>query len=184
MELNDNILNKLLKLKELVERGERGEALNAKRVLDNLLVKYNISLEEIFYDKENIQEYKINYHSALEKTLLIQCTAKLFGSDSQEWKNLYRYKNGKMQFCIKTSHLNYILLEDFFNFHKEQLKKELIKKQNQILLAYLENQNLYDANKNKEPSNKKLTKEELEDLIEAYKMANNLKCESYYKKIE
>lgn len=43
----ESIRSKVQKLQALAERGEKGEALNAKRLLDQLLAKYGVSLEEI-----------------------------------------------------------------------------------------------------------------------------------------
>lgn len=43
----ESIRSKVLKLQALAERGEKGEAINARRLLDQLLAKYGVSLEEI-----------------------------------------------------------------------------------------------------------------------------------------
>ena len=45
----ESIRSKVQKLQALAERGEKGEALNAKRLLDQLLAKYGVSLEEIVH---------------------------------------------------------------------------------------------------------------------------------------
>ena len=52
MELTNKVIPekvkvKISKLKELSERGDGGEALNAQRVLDELCLKYGISKEEL-----------------------------------------------------------------------------------------------------------------------------------------
>lgn len=53
MENYETIKSKILKLRELALRGEHEEALNAQRRLDNMLSKYNLSLDEILAEKEN-----------------------------------------------------------------------------------------------------------------------------------
>lgn len=38
----ESIRSKVLKLQALAERGEKGEAINARRLLDQLLAKYGV----------------------------------------------------------------------------------------------------------------------------------------------
>lgn len=54
----ESIRSKVLKLQALAERGEKGEAINARRLLDQLLAKYGVSLEEIV----EAQEEKTTVH--------------------------------------------------------------------------------------------------------------------------
>ncbi|MDC1841775.1 DUF2786 domain-containing protein [Bacteroides uniformis] len=56
----ESIRSKVQKLQALAERGEKGEALNAKRLLDQLLAKYGVSLEEIVEAQEEKQQYTFN----------------------------------------------------------------------------------------------------------------------------
>ena len=70
----ESIRSKVQKLQALAERGEKGEALNAKRLLDQLLAKYGVSLEEIVEAQEEKQqvseELKVlrDIYALLEKT--------------------------------------------------------------------------------------------------------------------
>lgn len=56
----ESIRSKVQKLQALAERGEKGEALNAKRLLDQLLAKYGVSLEEIVSEELYISQRKRN----------------------------------------------------------------------------------------------------------------------------
>lgn len=56
----ESIRSKVLKLQALAERGEKGEAINARRLLDQLLAKYGVSLEEIVEAQEEKQPYTFN----------------------------------------------------------------------------------------------------------------------------
>lgn len=53
----ESIRSKVLKLQALAERGEKGEAINARRLLDQLLAKYGVSLEEIVEAQEEEELY-------------------------------------------------------------------------------------------------------------------------------
>ena len=54
----ESIKSKILKLKALAERGERGEAINAQRLLDKLLRQYGITLEDVIENTEEKKWYK------------------------------------------------------------------------------------------------------------------------------
>lgn len=55
----DNIKETLKKLQALSERGVGGEAVNAKQLLDRLLVKHNLTLEELKGEELVIRRTKI-----------------------------------------------------------------------------------------------------------------------------
>lgn len=44
----DRIIDKIIKLKELVDRGLDGEVSNAKRVLENLCKLHNVNIEDLY----------------------------------------------------------------------------------------------------------------------------------------
>lgn len=48
----DRIIDKIIKLKELVDRGLDGEASNAKRVLENLCKLHNVNIEDLFKEEK------------------------------------------------------------------------------------------------------------------------------------
>lgn len=74
----ESIRSKVLKLQALAERGEKGEAINARRLLDQLLAKYGVSLEEIVEAQEEKQPYTFNvkengYGFTFVYPMLFQC---------------------------------------------------------------------------------------------------------------
>lgn len=70
----ESIRSKVLKLQALAERGEKGEAINARRLLDQLLAKYGVSLEEIVEAQEEKQPYTFNVkENGYGFTLFTQC---------------------------------------------------------------------------------------------------------------
>lgn len=149
---NENIINKIKKLKALSDRGIGGEATNASKLLNELLIKYNLKYEEIF-DVENKKVYSFSYSSKEEKTLLANCIANLFGSNSEIFKTLFRYKNGEMKFYLKLSNLEYALFSEFYNFHRNNWKEYLKKQTKLLLMSYIEAQKIYDISP--EDENKK-----------------------------
>lgn len=182
MNIEDNIIKKILKLKELSERGIGGEMDNAKFLLQQYLRKYNVTLEEILKNKEKKEKYTFKYKSKFEKSLFIQCVANLFGSKSEIWKSFYRYKNGKMEFIIELSKSEYIILKDYYEFHIKEFNIQLKKIQDNILSSYIYKQNLYDLT----PSdiNSEKSKISYSDLMSILNMADNMNTNQYRKALE
>ena len=76
----DRIIDKLKKLLALAERGERGEADNARRLLEAELRRHGLTLEDICADSKRTRIFK--YNSNEERTLLIQVLVNYLGSKS------------------------------------------------------------------------------------------------------
>lgn len=182
MIIEENIVSKILKLKELSERGVEGEMDNAKILLQKYLSKYNITLEEILKDKEKKEVYTFKYKSKFEKTILLQCIANLFGSKSQIWKSTYRYRNGKMEFLIELNKSEYIILKDFYEFHINEFNIQLKKMQDNLLSSYIYKQNLYDLT----PSNNdsKESKISYSDLMSILNIASSMNTNQYRKSLK
>lgn len=183
--MEKNILERLNKLKELAERGIEGEAENAKRFLNKELLKYNMTLEDLLTSKEEKHKRTIKYSSHFEKVLLIQCMVFLFGSNSEVFANAGRYRNGKMEIHLEISDLDFILLDDFFNFHKKCFKEELLNKQEKLFQAYLNVNDLYDSAPKEEQSKskKKKVKFSFSDLLEISSMSSSMEKKIYNKKL-
>lgn len=69
----ESIKSKILKLQTLVEKGIDGEAANAKRVLENLLRKYGLTLEQVISEQEKKEKRKFEATREWQKKLLFQC---------------------------------------------------------------------------------------------------------------
>lgn len=59
MEYN-RVIDKIKKLKELVDRGVDGEVFAAKRVIEQLCKKYDINIEDLFKEEVNYIHLKSN----------------------------------------------------------------------------------------------------------------------------
>lgn len=187
MIIEENIVSKILKLKELSERGVGGEMDNAKILLQKYLSKYNITLEEILKDKEKKEIYTFKYKSNFEKRILIQCVANLFGSQSQIWKSIRRYRNGKMEYLIELNKSEYVILKDFYEFHINEFNIQLKKMQDNLLRSYIYKQDLYDYSDDDSISsdnNSKESKISYSDLMSILSMADNMNTNQYRKSLK
>ena len=85
MENYETIKSKILKLRELALRGEHEEAKNAQRRLDNMLSKYNLSLDEILAEKEN-KKSKFFIISTFFSNLFFQCVFQVLNISTLSYK--------------------------------------------------------------------------------------------------
>lgn len=188
--INESVLSKILKLKELADRGVDGEAINARTLLEKHLARYGLTLDDLTNPKEEIKEYSFRYGSDSEKTVILQCIINLFGTLSEEWKNVYRYRTGKMIIFIKTTPVRYSLLEDFINFHLNNYRTELKRMQINFLHSYLQKYDLFDKDEELRKANgneAKHRKSKMDSLLDwAYimKLQEGMGNAQYTKKID
>ena len=76
---DERAYSRLLKLLELAKRGEAGERDNAERMLNNLLAKYHMTLEDLEASHAEVAEHPFFVESDLDKRLLVQIAALVTG---------------------------------------------------------------------------------------------------------
>jgi hypothetical protein len=165
------------KLKALSDRGIGGEKVNAQKLLDDLLKKHNLSIEDI--ENEKIDDY---YFSPKEKDeqLLYQITKRV----NSEIK-CYKIPQKKVKeyalkgnFIISCTLSESIEIEAMFDIYKKHLEKEL----EIFWYAFCKANNLLiQTNEKREFSS--LSSEEVENITRSYAMANNIKAETYRKQL-
>ena len=133
--MESNIINKLKKIKELVDRGEYHEAQTAKLHLEKILKKYDLVLSDLF--NENISKRDFVYKSIGERKLISQILYKLFPD-----KNAYYYRN-KRKVNIELSEIEYIEAKEMIDFYIPMMRKEFAKYKFDIIYnAFLAKHNI------------------------------------------
>lgn len=117
----DRIIDKLKKLLALAERGERGEADNARRLLEAELRRHGLTLEDICDDNKKKRIFK--YNSNEERTLLIQVLVNYLGSKSDAFCDS-TYNKYQKEVYIALSDIEYIDISNMYDFFKAQFRKE------------------------------------------------------------
>lgn len=77
--MDDVILNRIKKVRELTLRGSEGEKTAATILFDQLLQKYH--LEDYNFDEEEEKAFIFTYHNATEQKILIQVFCKVTNSE-------------------------------------------------------------------------------------------------------
>lgn len=186
------ILDKVLKVKALAERGTEGERANAERMLKELMEKYGISDADI--ESEAVELFVIDVENIIYIQLLVQICNNVIGHDIKIY-NLNRddstvvnaieelsnrgYGDMSATHAIECTKANFIEIKMMFDLYREDLKKQI----DTFMYAYFMKNSLLakapEDGKQKEPS-----KEDLEMLKKAMMMEMGIDKKEIHKMIE
>ena len=156
---------------------EEGEAINARKAMVRLCSTLGVNLEDILNESEQKKEYVFNVGcDHLLKELFFMCSEKILG-DGEIW---YKEKNSHISLELTPS--QYAELFTYFDFHKENFKKELKATRKRLLLAYLLKHNIYVGND--DGTDKELSSEERRNAWKTLQMVDGLENVSYLKSLE
>lgn len=149
---------RLKKLYALAMRGVGGEKEQAQVILEKLLKKYAVSLDEL--DEDIINEYRLEYHGKEQESLLRQTVYKV--TDNKEAFYGLRYTASgckcKTQLGVKCTAAQKAEIEFLFDFYTRVWEKE----REALLQAFIQKHrifgNLKDGEKGKELSTEELEK--------------------------
>lgn len=140
---NERIKSKLQKILALARAGVGGEKENATRMLDKLLGKYNITVDELDDSSAPITKCLFLYKNASEKTLLTQCC--YYVIDGKRALEGVRYKGLRGKVFILLTQAEYIEVDLMYSLHRKALAKHLKTQANVALLAYIHTNNIFGA---------------------------------------
>ena len=170
MEYNE-IIKRILKIKNLAEKGCEKEKETAKKILDELIKKYNIKIEEIEEEKREL--YVVNTGGGIKKRLFLQVYKARYGKHRDIWEtskvkkkdlkllddNGYGDKNPDIIIeCTKTEFLE---IKTVFELYKQDLKIQM----ETFFYAYCYKNNLLLRRENEDDG------EESEEYIEMARKA-------------
>ena len=116
--MNDKIKEKIIKVYELVKRGIAGEQQSAEKMLNKLLEKYNISVDDLIDEKK----YYFKYASNLDEWLLMQLIEYFFKEKNYK---LYRIKDsGVKEIAIQMPYLDWVTLDSAYGYFKPHLNQQ------------------------------------------------------------
>ncbi|UYI72842.1 MAG: hypothetical protein OGM07_15265 [Bacteroides xylanisolvens] len=172
----DKIRDKLLKLKNLAEQGYKGEAIAAKRALEEMLNKYGLTLESLFDEEVEWRWIKVGRDKYL-KEILHQCHFQIIDSGR------YTYKEYDSQIGFKLTASQYADLMSLFEFHSSQFKKEREKIMGSLVSAYVQKHGIWghSDNKNEEESKNPIDFDKIKTILA---IADTMENVTYHKQIE
>lgn len=186
----DKIIERLLKIKALSERGKEGERENARKLLNSLMEKYGIKPEDLDSDKTDLY-MAFTGNGDFDFDLFLQVAAKQFrGRSFPGVRNLKKIPkkyiktfselgNGpaNSNVAIECTRADFIEIVSTFEIYKEDLHKQA----GTFFYAYL------DTNDLLVPSNgngKQPTEDEIDKALSAKLMSQGIKKKTINKLIE
>ena len=167
--MKNDIKIKLAKILALAERGEGGENTNAREILNKMLSKHGLSLDDIVAKEkdENVvraYEYKQNY----EKTILFHCCAKVMNVNSIKWRRRW----GKRAIEFMMGELDHVELSEMYKYYKNLFQEEI----EVAIRAFVYKHDLFSNHDAGEGEGEKLGEERLVRIIS---MMANMKKAKY-----
>lgn len=165
------LLNKLLKIKELVDNGIGGERTVAVRKLELLMDKYGFTEDDL--DISEMFWFTYNKKDKLSKSLLQQVIYSVLGD-----VELYRQNRKATQGC-ECSKSEAIEIEAKYNFYYESLQKDI----ELFYTAFLHKNYIFPP---KSKVNIELRDEEIdvEEAERVYHMIRGIKKREFYQQLE
>lgn len=172
----DKIIQLAKKLKALADRGTGGEKINAETMLNALMKKHNISIEDIEGEKQehyfmNLDATEVKIFNQIAKH--VNRSLIVYGEFPKNEIRKYKLTGNYMVKCIPSE---YIEIEAKYTFYIKLYKSELsiffssFLKANDLLLT--------PTGEEQEPS-----KEELEKWKRINEMADSIKSEKFRKQL-
>ena len=175
----ESIKMRLRKLQALAERGYRGEAENAKRLLEKLCKKYGVTLEDVL-DQEKTSRYRFKVGRAkIWLDLFIQCFANVTGQ-----KELRYRQATNSEIVVELTAYHYAEIANLFYWHKSNLKKDIEQSQRLVFEAYVRKHHICRDRSN-DPEDEEDDKPiDFEHLHAVMAMMRTLNDNTYHKMIE
>lgn len=124
--MSSNSKKELLeKLATLSKRGIGGEAVNAEEILNRLLKKYNLTLEDVTNNHSNKIPREFIFEDSFQKRLLDQMLYAYFPQRKTYFYTNQRLKKNRQITIIELTDEEYIEFAYAYDIYKESLKKEL-----------------------------------------------------------
>ena len=157
------------KLKELAERGEGGEKVNARKQLDKLLKKHTLTIEDLEIETPSYYDFKV---AEADMQLFSQVVSSVIGAKFE----IRKYSNRKNWYTVFCTNANVIEIDAKLSFYTALYQREL----KSFMMAFVIKQELYP----KDAVPKDLTLEERKELLKAYELSKGITKESFLKSID
>ena len=173
MDMNEARIKKIY---ELAMRGVGGEKESAQTLLNKLLDKYKINIEEII-DNEAKDIYFYDYHGKYQKTLLIQTFYKITNSAEHYTMQSPTGRTIRTKLGVECTASQKVEIDLLFDFYCTLWEKE----QKALLSAFIQKHKIFGDSQKGADNSHKYTQEELDKMLS---MMNGLSNETPLLRIE
>lgn len=163
-----NYLKLAKKIKALADRGVGGEKINAEQMLNALMQKHDISMEQLEEGATDWHEYKIKPTDRLFFMSVVVSVLR---------NKIKNYKQYKLKFWIESTDAEYLEIEAKFDFFLKVYEKDICI----FRRAWFIKNELY--NPDAELDMPDFSREELIEQMQALKMTEKIKKTIYQKRL-
>jgi len=156
----DSIREKIRKIQALAEQGIGGEKEDAKRILQRLLAKHKLTLEDLPKLGQDATElYYFRCTGEVERSLLRQCYLYVV-PDGEPY---YFTRHGRKTIGFKLTYLQYLELKNYWDYYRQLWKQEL----GLFYQAFLYKHRIFRKSSSTEssPASASLTDEEIKRIL-------------------
>ena len=121
--MTQEVKNKIAKVYELVNRGEAGEKEAAKKALDKLMKKYDLSDDDI--NSLKLSQYRFKYSNTLEMWLLSHIIS--YFLDDKEVSG-FRRTLGVREVVLSLEYLDYVIVSSAYEYFRRHMMDQYKKK--------------------------------------------------------
>lgn len=157
-------IRRLKKLHALAERGEGHESKTAKEMFDNLLIKHELTMEDIL-DIEKTISRMYKYRTRQDKELLFQTFFKVTNKSECN----YKIEKRNQYVWFELTPAEHIQLAEEYEIYRKAWKEH----QEKALMAFIVSNDIVGTSDEK--SDKEITPEEQARWDEIFEMATNIK---------
>ena len=178
----ESIKSKLQKLQALAEKGYKGEAEAAKRMLDKLCKQYGVTLEDIL-DREKTDRYRFEIGKGkIWLDLFMQCYVNVTGNKTLR----YVRETSSIIRGVELTAYQFAEISNLFFWHKANLKKDIEQTQRLVFEAYVQKHRIFrDRSNDPEDEEEQESKPiDLARLRAILAMMQTLNDNHYHKMIE
>lgn len=184
----EDIIQKILKVKALAERGTEGEKANAEKMLNLLMKKYGITDDDIDLDKVDV--YLIDTENPLFLQLFVQVYHLNYGRKREildanrmpkklkrEWAS-YGYGDKDGNVAIKCTKAEFIEIKMLFDIYKEDFKRQM----DTFMYAYFMKNDLLVPRT--EEDTDESSPDDIKKALQAMQMSGGIEKKEIHKMIE
>lgn len=134
----ETIIDKAKKIQALADGGYMGEAETAKRKLEDYLLKYGLTWEDL--SDETARDYDFKVSGEIERTIFNQIIYTIFGKETPP-RGYYQGRKGVK--WITLTPRQFVEVSELFSFHKKNAATEYKKMTDRFLSAYATDHKLF-----------------------------------------
>lgn len=153
------IHDRMRKLLALAEQGEGGEKVNAKRMLEKMMEKYEITLDDLGVETKSIHYW--NYDSKHERQILFQTYCKVLDTDS------ISYYKGDRKCGFELTPSQFVEMDLHYTILRRDLKKHI----ERAVSAFIQANRLFS---NQPSEEREYTLAELEEIEAMLRMVDSI----------